>query len=202
MYQIKCYSRLLIYVKESEQIEQNQNESISCLLWGTKIADGDFNMHMMNRHTKVNCDVCGKVSEGEFDIQGHIARAFSESTNKQLPDLTVPNAPNMDSAPMHHPTTTATAEYLPRQFKSVIHPGDQEWVAQCIYGNKEKFKESVVQNWYYPPEPTCPQVEPNEYFRQRLFVWAPMSMFGIPLKCPKCAIKLTHIGIYKKVRGH
>ena len=102
----------------------------------------------------------GKVFEGEFDIQGHIAteHLFSESTNKQLPDLTVPNAPNMDSAPMHHPTTTAMAQYLPRQFKSVIHPDDQELVAQCIYGNKGKFKESFIQNWYYPREPTCPQV--------------------------------------------
>ena len=56
----------------------------------------------------------------------------------------------------------------------MIHLGDQEWVAQCIYSNKGKFKDSFTQNWYYPPEPTDPQVsspEPLQYFRQRLFIW-------------------------------
>ena len=192
----------IFYFKGSEQ---NEKDRIPCLLCGTKIAIGDFNTHMINRHAKVNCDVCGKVFEGEFDLQAHITtqHPIFESVEEELPDLTVQNAPDVDSAPVNHPTTTARAQFLPRQFKTVIHLGDQEWVAQCIYSNKGKFKDSFTQNWFYPPEPTDPQVsspEPLQYFRQRLFIWAPMRMFGIPLKCPKCDIKLAHGGIYRKAR--
>ncbi|XP_050958694.1 uncharacterized protein LOC127160061 [Labeo rohita] len=48
------------------------------------------------------------------------------------------------------------------------------------------------------PKPSPP--EPGWYFRQRMFLWAPMRMWGIPLKCPQCGRKMHHSGIYPKVR--
>lgn len=39
----------------------------------------------------------------------------------------------------------------------------------------------------------------GDFFCQRMFVWAPMRMFGIPFKCPTCKVKMHHAGIYPKV---
>ncbi|XP_048017740.1 uncharacterized protein LOC125249483 [Megalobrama amblycephala] len=47
-----------------------------------------------------------------------------------------------------------------------------------------------------PPRPT----PSPRYFRQRMFLWAPMWMWGIPLKCSQCGRKMHHSGIYPKVR--
>ena len=189
----------MFYFQGSEQ-----NDSIPCLLCGARVTVQDFHTHMINHHAKITCDVCGKVCEGEFGLQDHVATQHPVPATKheELPDLTVPDAPDVASVPVQS-VTTSKARYLPKQFKSVIHLGDQEWVAQCIFSHKGKFKDSFAQNWYYPPEPADPQLStpvPEEYFRQKLFVWAPMRMFGIPLKCPKCAVKLTHGGLYRNAR--
>eukprot|EP00058_Branchiostoma_floridae_P027241 XP_002612732.1 hypothetical protein BRAFLDRAFT_97289 [Branchiostoma floridae] len=42
--------------------------------------------------------------------------------------------------------------------------------------------------------------DPNQYFRQRMFLWAPMRMWKIPLNCPKCKLQLSHSGIYTRAR--
>ncbi|XP_062329379.1 uncharacterized protein LOC134029309 [Osmerus eperlanus] len=54
---------------------------------------------------------------------------------------------------------------------------------------------------FHPPlqhKPSPP--EPGWHFRQRMFLWAPMRMWGIPLKCTRCDRKMHHSGIYPKVR--
>ena len=55
----------------------------------------------------------------------------------------------------------------------------------------------------HPPSPcksTTSPPNPHSYFRQRMFLWAPMRMWSIPLKCTQCNRKMHHSGIYTKVR--
>ncbi|KAI8481612.1 hypothetical protein Bbelb_047850 [Branchiostoma belcheri] len=59
------------------------------------------------------------------------------------------------------------------------------------------------QNWYYPPKTakaagSAPH--PDNYFQNRMFLWAPMRMWKISLFCPKCNLQLTHAGLYPKAR--
>ena len=92
----------------------------------------------------------------------------------------------------------------PQTVQRVLQPGDQQWIAKVLYRTKGELKQ-VHQNWFRPPEPTKtmvppPPPNPHDYFRRRLFVWAPMRMWGIPMKCPTCQRKLTHSGVYPKAR--
>ncbi|XP_053406185.1 uncharacterized protein LOC123525390 [Mercenaria mercenaria] len=115
-----------------------------------------------------------------------------------LPPLTVTSPLDIT-----RPQPVSWESFLPKQFKNVLQKGDLKWVAQCIYDSAGKLKATFEQNWYLPPEPKWSALQPPDpysYFRQRLFVWAPMRMWGIPLKCPTCKIKLVHGGIYPKAR--
>ncbi|XP_069115959.1 uncharacterized protein [Argopecten irradians] len=88
--------------------------------------------------------------------------------------------------------------------KRNIQPGDVEWISKCLYDSAGHLKETFpCQNWYLPPHPRSPTGSaplPHNYFRQRMFLWAPMRMWHIPLKCPSCRHPLSHSGIYPKVR--
>ena len=99
---------------------------------------------------------------------------------------------------------TDWASFLPKQFRSVIHAGDQEWVAKCLYNTNGRLKDHLTKkNWYHPPAPKPPMgsaPNPSHYFRQRLFVWAPMRMWEILLRCPNCHSLMAHSGIYPKAR--
>nr|XP_023675259.1 uncharacterized protein LOC111847890 [Paramormyrops kingsleyae] len=85
----------------------------------------------------------------------------------------------------------------------VIKAADREWIAQCLYEPTGQLRQQFSQNWFYPPGPpklsTAPP-DPLNYFRQRMFLWAPMRMWGISLKCPQCNTKMHHSGIYTKAR--
>ncbi|MED6246105.1 hypothetical protein ATANTOWER_012891 [Ataeniobius toweri] len=79
--------------------------------------------------------------------------------------------------------------FLPKQFLGVIKAADREWIAQCLYNPAGQFRQQFPQNWFHPP--SSPKVmtappDPHFYFRQRMFLWAPMWMWGISLKCPQC----------------
>lgn len=92
--------------------------------------------------------------------------------------------------------------FLPKAFLRVIKPGDQEWIAHILYEVSGQLRQDVRKNWHYPPSPSRSVAPPNphHYFRQRMFLWAPMRMWGIPLKCSQCHRKMHHSGIYTKVR--
>ena len=93
--------------------------------------------------------------------------------------------------------------FLPKQFMRVIKPADREWIAQCLYEPTGQLKQQLSQNWFYPPSPpkvTTAPPDPMTYFRQRMFLWAPMRMWGILLKCHQCNTKMHHSGIYTKAR--
>lgn len=113
--------------------------------------------------------------------------------------------PPAASSPVVHlrPPEVNWVSFLPKQFMRVIKPADQEWIAQCLYKPTGQFRQQFSQNWFHPPTPpkvmTAPP-DPLVYFRQRMFLWAPMRMWGIPLKCQQCNKKMHHSGIYPKVR--
>ncbi|KAM3585478.1 uncharacterized protein V6R79_018457 [Siganus canaliculatus] len=93
--------------------------------------------------------------------------------------------------------------FLPSQFLKVIKPADQEWIAKSLYEATGHLKQQFTQNWFYPPSPpklTTAPPNPRMYFMRRMFLWAPMRMWGIPLKCQQCNTKMHHSGIYTKVR--
>ena len=94
------------------------------------------------------------------------------------------------------------ARFLPKPFYKIIKPGDQEWIAHILYEPNGQLKQDVRQNWHHPPSPSrsAAPPEPHDYFRQKMFLWAPMRMWGIPLKCTQCNRKMHHSGIYPKVR--
>ncbi|XP_016321228.1 uncharacterized protein LOC107672516 [Sinocyclocheilus anshuiensis] len=105
--------------------------------------------------------------------------------------------------PSLRPPEVYWVSFLPKQFCRVIKPADQKWIAQCLYDSTGRLKQQFPQNWFHPPSPSKPTTslpDPSSYFRQRMFLWAPMRMWGIPLKCTQCNRKMHHSGIYTKVR--
>ncbi|KAJ7992818.1 hypothetical protein DPEC_G00265950 [Dallia pectoralis] len=85
----------------------------------------------------------------------------------------------------------------------VIKPADREWIAQCLYDVTGQLRQQFTQNWFHPPSPQKPTTAPPDpmtYFRQRMFLWAPMRMWGISLKCHQCNSKMHHSGTYTKVQ--
>ena len=98
---------------------------------------------------------------------------------------------------------TLWTSFLPTQWRKVIREGDQEWIARLLYTPDKKLKQLSGSNWFEPPVPRLRAATPPEaadYFRQKVFLWAPMRMWGIPLKCPECRHPLTHSGIYPRAR--
>ncbi|XP_078657398.1 uncharacterized protein LOC144903286 isoform X1 [Branchiostoma floridae x Branchiostoma belcheri] len=94
--------------------------------------------------------------------------------------------------------------FLPKKLRNNISPADQAWIAQCLYDHNGRLRETLPnQNWYHPPSPHVAMSvppDPHQYFRQRMFLWAPMRMWRIPLNCPKCQLQLSHSGIYTRAR--
>ncbi len=116
-------------------------------------------------------------------------------------------SPSTSSATPHHTATPLKSAsinwkgFLPDQFRRVIQEADQEWIAKCLYQPTGQLKQRLQACWYHPPlEPKPSPPKPGWYYRQRMFIWAPMRMWGIPLKCPQCSCRMNSSGIYRKVR--
>ena len=114
---------------------------------------------------------------------------------------TSPAAPQQQTLTLRPPQVNWLS-FLPKQFLKVINQADREWIAQILYDRTGQLKQKHTQNWYHPPSPTrsTSPPDPLHYFRQRMFLWAPMRMWSIPLKCTLCKRKMHHSGIYTKVR--
>ncbi|KAI9525194.1 hypothetical protein NQZ68_009402 [Dissostichus eleginoides] len=124
----------------------------------------------------------------------------------------IPQQPQPPPSPLFHtspylvhlrPPEVNWVSFFPKQFIRVIKPADREWIAMCLYEPTGQLRQQFSQNWFHPPNPPKPTTappEPMNYYRQRMFLWAPMRMWGIPLKCPHCGTKMHHSGIYTKVR--
>ncbi|CAB1440818.1 unnamed protein product [Pleuronectes platessa] len=101
------------------------------------------------------------------------------------------------------PPVVNWVSFLPKQFLRVINPADQEWIAQCLYKATGCLRQEASMNWFLPPDPPKPtnlRPDPMAYFRQRMFLWAPMRMWSIPIKCVQCNSKMHHSEIYPKAR--
>ncbi|XP_032431576.1 uncharacterized protein LOC116727977 [Xiphophorus hellerii] len=136
--------------------------------------------------------------------QQHLPRYQHFSHNSALQQCNTPT-PSVASSSIPHlrPPEVNWVSFLPKKFLRVIKPADQQWIAQCLYNPTGQFKQHFSQNWFHPPR--LPKItnappDPLVYFRQRMFLWAPMRMWGISLKCHQCNTKMHHSGIYTKVR--
>ncbi|XP_058496171.1 uncharacterized protein LOC131466752 [Solea solea] len=173
------------------------------------------------------CDTCGAKVQGTVGLLNHIQLAHYSafilpSPQKPTPPPQKPTAlppkpmpsllpPSSSSATPTHPshqistplktTSVNWKGFLPEQFCKVIQEADQVWIAKCLYEPTGQLKRIIKACWFHPPlapKPSPP--EPGWYYRKRMFIWAPMRMWGIPLKCPQCSRKMNSSGIYRKVR--
>ncbi|KAL2087206.1 hypothetical protein ACEWY4_018265 [Coilia grayii] len=116
------------------------------------------------------------------------------------PHHSVPHTPHSTSQLQCY-SATNWRNFLPDQFRRVIQEADQVWIAKCLYEPSGQLRQKLSACWFHPPlEPKPSPPEPGWYHRQRLFIWAPMRMWGISLKCPQCSSKMNSSGIYRKVR--
>ena len=125
------------------------------------------------------------------------AHTAQESICPQDAPIPAPHkATSAPPGPPHplRPPEVSMVRYLPKQFLKIIKAGDQEWIAQILYEKSGQLRQKLSQNWFNPPNPTrsTSPPEPQHYFRQRLFLWAPMRMWAIPLKCSQCNTKMHH----------
>lgn len=63
--------------------------------------------------------------------------------------------------------------------------------------------QNISKNCFYPPGPyklTSSPPNLHSYFRQRRFLWAPMRMWAIPLKCIECNAPFWNI--HQSKRGN
>lgn len=146
-----------------------------------------------------------------FRLQQNKTPAPQQHSNPPVVPIPAPAPPTAQetspAAPQRHlltlrPPQVNWVSFLPKQFLKVINQADQEWIAQILYDRTGQLRQNLTQNWYHPPSPTrsTSPPEPLNYFRQRMFLWAAMRMWGIPLKCTRCNKKMHHSGIYTKVR--
>lgn len=121
-------------------------------------------------------------------------------TPSLLPSSSSSATPHHTATPLK-PSSINRKGFLPEQFRKVIQEADQVWIAKCLYEPRGQLKQKIKACWFHPPlEPKPSPPEPGWYYRQRMFIWAPMRMWGIPLKCPQCSRKINSSGIYRKVR--
>ncbi len=199
------------------------SSSIKCALCSKDVDVDGFTEHLSDYHVQECCDQCGAKVWGAVGLLHHI------DNHHRLTNLSDQDRPSVDPPAVSPTTSTAQSHieeqqgapqttlptpslrppevnwvsFLPKQFCRVIKPADQKWIAQCLYDSTGRLKQQFSQNWFHPPSPSKPSTsppDPSSYFRQRMFLWAPMRMWGIPLKCTPCNRKMHHSGIYTKVR--
>ena len=205
-------------------------QELQCYGCNQLVEAAHFSEHLSDHHTQETCDTCGTKVQGTVGLLNHIQQVHYAGfvmpsmqkptvlTSKPTPSppkpTLLPPRPtpsllppsNSCAAPYHtatppKPTPVVWKGFLPDQFRKVIQPADQVWIAKCLYEPTGQLKQKFEACWFHPPlEPKPSRPEPGWYHRQRLFIWAPMRMWGISLKCPKCSGKMNSSGIYRKVR--
>ncbi|KAI8516589.1 hypothetical protein Bbelb_051700 [Branchiostoma belcheri] len=64
----------------------------------------------------------------------------------------------------------------------------------------ERHFSYVTWQEYFKTKAAGSAPHPDNYFQNRMFLWAPMRMWKISLFYPKCNLQLTHAGLYPKAR--
>ncbi|RXN02313.1 Carboxyl-terminal PDZ ligand of neuronal nitric oxide synthase [Labeo rohita] len=196
------------------------SDSIKCALCSEDVQVEGFTEHLSDYHVEECCEQCGAKVWGAVGLLHHIDKHHLISlSDQERPSVNPPEpSPTTSTAyveeqqgapqitlntPSLRPPEVNWVNFLPKQFCRVIKPADQKWIAQCLYESTGRLKQQFSQNWFHPPSSsklTASPPDPGSYFRQRMFLWAPMRMWGIPLKCTQCNRKMHHSGIYTKVR--
>ncbi|RXN11869.1 Carboxyl-terminal PDZ ligand of neuronal nitric oxide synthase [Labeo rohita] len=196
------------------------SDSIKCALCSEDVQVEGFTEHLSDYHVEECCEQCGSKVWGVVGLLHHIDKHHLISlSDQERPSVNPPEpSPTTSTAyveeqqgapqitlntPSLRPPEVNWVNFLPKQFCRVIKPADQKWIAQCLYESTGRLKQQFSQNWFHPPSSsklTASPPDPGSYFRQRMFLWAPMRMWGIPLKCTQCNRKMHHSGIYTKVR--
>ncbi|XP_038137046.1 uncharacterized protein LOC119780874 [Cyprinodon tularosa] len=204
-------------------------QEVQCYKCNQHVKGDKFSEHLSDHHTEEVCETCGAKVQGTVGLLNHIqlvhyaaltmpsqpkplAKCYESTTNKKaIPSKTTPSllSPSCSSDTPQHTAAPLTSKstavnwkgFLPEQFRRVIKEADQVWISKCLYEKTGQLKQRFQACWFHPPlEPKPSPPEPGWYYRQRLFIWAPMRMWGIPLKCPQCSRKMNSSGIYRKVR--
>lgn len=94
-------------------------------------------------------------------------------------------------------------------WKSCLPPEDIPWISKALFsfnakGKPELDDRKIDRMWYDPPQAQLipnQRPKPERYFGHRLFLWMPLRMFKIQLKCPICTkTELTKQGPYRNTR--
>ena len=190
---------------EAGRGDAEAGEGVQCCLCNLHVEGDRFTQHLSDHHTEEQCDTCGAKVQGTVGLLNHIQVVHYAFRVPSKPSL--PPSSSCSAAPHHTAAPPPAAQrvnwkgFLPDQFRRVIQEADQVWVSKCLYEPTGQLKQKIQACWFHPPlEPKPSPPEPGWYFRQRLFIWAPMRMWGIPSKCPQCSSKMNSSGIYRKVR--
>ena len=182
---------------------ESASTCIECGLCQKSVPVETYNQHLSEWHADIKCDKCGSYFKGERALANHM-QDFHFSVSKPLSSEEAIKQKVFTPTPVPSANLGSGQQFLPSQFRKVIQESDQAWIATILYEQTGSLRDKLPnQNWYHPPPPptvmrTPPY--PGNYFRQRMFLWAPMRMWNISLYCPKCKTKLQYGGIYPKAR--
>ncbi|KAI4791875.1 hypothetical protein KUCAC02_033745 [Chaenocephalus aceratus] len=88
--------------------------------------------------------------------------APTQRTSAPTQPTPIPQQPQPPPSPLYHtspslvhlrPPEVNFVRFLPNQFKRVIKPADQEWIATCLYEPTGPLRQQFSQNWFHPPNP-------------------------------------------------
>ncbi|XP_030219792.1 uncharacterized protein LOC115548973 [Gadus morhua] len=94
---------------------------------------------------------------------------------------------------------------LPEGWRTALSGEEQEWIGRALFqqtsGGSLKLT-TDLKLWWDPPQPrlnyTQPPASAATFFACRLFLWAPLHMWGPRPTC--CQKHLTKCGMYKTIR--
>lgn len=193
-------------------------QEVHCSKCNQLVQGKKFSKHLSDHHTEEMCDTCEAKLQDTVGLLNHIQLAHDSvfiiiAPSPQRPTLPPPKPtsspsllPSSVSSAQHtatplEPSSINWKGFLPEQFREAIQESDQEWIAKCLYEPTGQLKQKIKECWFHPPlEPKPSPPEPGWYFRKRMFIWAPITMWGVPLKCPQCSWEMNSSGLYRMVR--
>ena len=141
----------------------------------------------------------------------------SSALGAPLPPPEPPASAAAATTPASASTTAADRLALPGGWEAQLRPQDRKWVSGLFNRIKGgKNQEGVVilkadkadKLWHSPPEPRpvyTSMPSPDDFFRQKFFLWAPRKMWSYKFlcqedACPRKGKELTSAGWSKSVR--
>ena len=102
-------------------------------------------------------------------------------------------------------SSSSSQTRLPEGWRTALTGEEQEWIGRALFqqtsGGSLKLT-TDLKLWWDPPQPrlnyTQPPASAATFFACRLFLWAPLHMWGPRPTC--CQKHLTKCGMYKTIR--